>query len=371
MSATGIDEAKLEQFMGQFVGDLGAAMTAPLVVIGDKLGLYKAMADERARHPRGSSPSAPAPPSATSASGSPAGRQRLRRVRRRRTAPSVCRPSRRWRWPTKTARRSSPAPSSSSRPIVKDEPQIDRRASAPATASAGTSTTMTCSRAPSASSGPATRANLVDDWLPALDGVGREARARREGRRRRLRARRLDDPHGQGLPDSRRSSASTTTSPSIEPARAAAKRGRRRRPRAASRSPRPRTSPGAGYDLVCVFDCLHDMGDPVGAARHVREALAAGRHLAGRRAVRRRQRRGEPEPGRPDLLRGLDDDLHAGVAEPGGRAGARRPGRRAAPPRGPRRRRLQPCPPRDRDAVQHRSGGEDRDLRERPVESPA
>ncbi len=45
MSATGIDEAKLEQFMGQFVGDLGAAMTAPLVLIGDKLGLYKAMAD--------------------------------------------------------------------------------------------------------------------------------------------------------------------------------------------------------------------------------------------------------------------------------------------------------------------------------------
>ena len=28
-----------------------------------------------------------------------------------------------------------------------------------------------------------------------------------------------------------------------------------------------------GYDLVTTFDCLHDMGDPVGAARHVREAL--------------------------------------------------------------------------------------------------
>jgi SAM-dependent methyltransferase len=32
--------------------------------------------------------------------------------------------------------------------------------------------------------------------------------------------------------------------------------------------------PGAGYDLVCMFDCLHDMGDPVGVARRVREALA-------------------------------------------------------------------------------------------------
>jgi 2-polyprenyl-3-methyl-5-hydroxy-6-metoxy-1,4-benzoquinol methylase len=31
---------------------------------------------------------------------------------------------------------------------------------------------------------------------------------------------------------------------------------------------------GTGYDLVTMFDCLHDMGDPVGAARHVRETLA-------------------------------------------------------------------------------------------------
>jgi SAM-dependent methyltransferase len=30
------------------------------------------------------------------------------------------------------------------------------------------------------------------------------------------------------------------------------------------------------YDLICFFDCLHDMGDPVGAARHAREHLAPG-----------------------------------------------------------------------------------------------
>src|SRR5690606_40008616 len=28
------------------------------------------------------------------------------------------------------------------------------------------------------------------------------------------------------------------------------------------------------YDLICFFDCLHDMGDPVGAARHARQHLA-------------------------------------------------------------------------------------------------
>ena len=33
---------------------------------------------------------------------------------------------------------------------------------------------------------------------------------------------------------------------------------------------------GADYDLVTMFDCLHDMGDPVGAARHVRDTLAPG-----------------------------------------------------------------------------------------------
>jgi len=31
--------------------------------------------------------------------------------------------------------------------------------------------------------------------------------------------------------------------------------------------------PGKDYDLVTFFDCLHDMGDPVGAGRHVRESL--------------------------------------------------------------------------------------------------
>jgi SAM-dependent methyltransferase len=31
---------------------------------------------------------------------------------------------------------------------------------------------------------------------------------------------------------------------------------------------------GTGFDLVTMFDCLHDMGDPVGAARHVKETLA-------------------------------------------------------------------------------------------------
>jgi hypothetical protein len=31
--------------------------------------------------------------------------------------------------------------------------------------------------------------------------------------------------------------------------------------------------PGKDYDFVAVFDCLHDMGDPIGAATHVRQSL--------------------------------------------------------------------------------------------------
>jgi ubiquinone/menaquinone biosynthesis C-methylase UbiE len=34
------------------------------------------------------------------------------------------------------------------------------------------------------------------------------------------------------------------------------------------------TFDGGPYDLVTSFDCLHDMGDPLGAARHIRQMLA-------------------------------------------------------------------------------------------------
>ncbi|HSY97296.1 MAG TPA: hypothetical protein VK793_16860, partial [Steroidobacteraceae bacterium] len=43
-----IDENKLNEFMGKFVGDLGAVMHAATVVVGDALGLYKALAEKPA-----------------------------------------------------------------------------------------------------------------------------------------------------------------------------------------------------------------------------------------------------------------------------------------------------------------------------------
>ena len=44
-TTTSIDETKLNEFMGKMLGDMGAAMNAALVLLGDELGLWKAMAD--------------------------------------------------------------------------------------------------------------------------------------------------------------------------------------------------------------------------------------------------------------------------------------------------------------------------------------
>ena len=41
----------------------------------------------------------------------------------------------------------------------------------------------------------------------------------------------------------------------------------------ASKSRSPSSYPDGGFDLVTCFDCLHDMGDPAGAAAHIRSVL--------------------------------------------------------------------------------------------------
>src|SRR3712207_5161470 len=45
---TTIDEDRLQDFVGRFAGDLGAALHGTTVIIGDKLGLYAAMGDSAA-----------------------------------------------------------------------------------------------------------------------------------------------------------------------------------------------------------------------------------------------------------------------------------------------------------------------------------
>src|SRR5690606_25883989 len=46
-----MDEARLHDFMGKLVGDMGAAATLANVILGDELGLYRAMADSQPTTP--------------------------------------------------------------------------------------------------------------------------------------------------------------------------------------------------------------------------------------------------------------------------------------------------------------------------------
>jgi tRNA A58 N-methylase Trm61 len=63
---------------------------------------------------------------------------------------------------------------------------------------------------------------------------------------------------------------------SIQEARAAAKR-QGVEDRVTLEVAEAKEFPGRDSNLVTVFDCLHDMGDPVGAAAHVRAALRASK----------------------------------------------------------------------------------------------
>jgi SAM-dependent methyltransferase len=121
---------------------------------------------------------------------------------------------------------------------------------------------------------PGYNAHLIPEWLPALDGVV-------EKLERGAKVADIGCGHGastilmaQAFPNST-FVGSDYHEGSIETARAratAARVGERVRFEHAPASGHP----GADYELVTMFDCLHDMGDPVGAARHVHDLLAPG-----------------------------------------------------------------------------------------------
>jgi SAM-dependent methyltransferase len=119
---------------------------------------------------------------------------------------------------------------------------------------------------------PGYAANLVSAWIPALDGVARKLEAG---------GRAADVGCGLGASTILMAQAYPRSQfvgfdyhdASIEAARASAQRAGVA-DRVRFEVARASAYPGRDYDFVTVFDCLHDMGDPIGAATHVRKSLA-------------------------------------------------------------------------------------------------
>jgi SAM-dependent methyltransferase len=119
---------------------------------------------------------------------------------------------------------------------------------------------------------PGYNANLIDGWLPALDGVV-------EKLERGARVADVGCGHGASTILMAKAYPNSTFlgfdyhGDSIETARVrASEAGVTERISFATAS--AAEYPGGDFDLVTMFDCLHDMGDPIGAALHVRETLA-------------------------------------------------------------------------------------------------
>lgn len=263
-----LNQAKIEQFTHQIIGDLGAAMSAVLIRIGDRLGLYRALGDSR-----------PVTPADLAAKTSLAERYVREWLHNQAAAGWVT-------YDPRTATFTLPAEHAL---LLADEhspayllggfdiaaavwADEDILASAFRTG-AGIGWHQHDSRLFSGTERffrPGYQANLVSSWLPAVDGIVQ-----------RLQQGIAVADVGCGFGASTVLLAqhypnSTFAGFDYHDASIAAARGR-----AAEAGVVGNVSfevsgaqdfPGQ-YDLICLFDCLHDMGDPVGAARQVREAL--------------------------------------------------------------------------------------------------
>ena len=269
MSTANIDEAKLEAFMGQAVTDMGAIISAPLFVIGEKLGLYKAMA--------GAGPLS----SQEVAERAGVAERSVREWLRNQAAGGYVEydaASDRYTLPDEHALALADEDSplyilgvyESIASLYADEQKI-----IDAFRSGGGmgwhEHDHRLFRGTERFFRPGYRAHLVAEWIPSLQGVEEKLTSG---------ARVADIGCGHGASTVIMAEAFPNSEfvgfdyheASIERAEEAAEQagvGDRISFEVAA----AKDYPGSGYDLVCVFDCLHDMGDPVGAAAHVRQTL--------------------------------------------------------------------------------------------------
>ena len=265
-----IDQARLEAFVGQAVTDMGAAISGLMLHLGDRLGLYRAMA--------GAGPIT----SATLAERTGTSERYVREWLGNQAAGGyvVYRPAdATYELPTEqamvVAHEHSPVfLAGAFEAIASCYADHDLFADAFRTG-AGVGWHAHDDRLFSGVTRlfrPGYAAHLVDGWLPTLDGVVDRLRS------------------GAAVADLGCGLGATTVimaqaferstfrgfdlhEPSIDAAREAAA-GAGVDSRATFEVATGTDFPGTGYDLVCLFDALHDMGDPVGVARRIREALA-------------------------------------------------------------------------------------------------
>ncbi|MET0893221.1 MAG: class I SAM-dependent methyltransferase [Pseudoxanthomonas sp.] len=267
-----VNEAKLNEFLGKAVGDLGAAISASLMLVGDRLGLYKALA------------TAPATPAELAA----------------RTGTHE-RYIREWLG-NQAAGGYVSYDAASGRYTLSEEQALcltdpDGPVDLPGAYNIVEDTFHTLDRTlENFRSGQGMEwgehheclfhgterffragyhAHLLDEWLPALDGV--VAKLARNGK-----VADIGCGHGastvlmaKAFPDSQFIGYDYHP----ESIRIATQRAAE----AGVTNARFEVADATGYkdrdfDLIAFFDCLHDMGDPAGAARHARQALKADGH---------------------------------------------------------------------------------------------
>lgn len=264
-----VDTSKLNEFMGKAVGDMGAAMHAVLIVLGDRLGLYKAMADSLPVTPKELA-------SRTSTS------ERYVREWLNANAASgyvVYDPATQmYALPPEQALalavEGSPAFLPGAFQIISSCFQDAGKIEDAFRTGKGVGWhehhhdlfhgTERFFR-------PGYTANLTSSWIPSLKGVETKLRAG---------AKVADIGCGLGASTILMAKAFPNSeffgfdyhAGSIELAQAAAER-EGISDRITFKVASAKDYPGKGYDFVAFFDCLHDMGDPVGAAAYVHSTL--------------------------------------------------------------------------------------------------
>jgi SAM-dependent methyltransferase len=265
-----LDQAKLDAFMGKMLNDMGATATAALVLIGDKLGLYKALAV-----------TGPATPKALAEKTGTAERYVREWLAAQAAAGYVQYHAENGTYSmtpeqaVALADESSPAFVAGAYDVLQamflDEPKIT--SAFKSGSGVGWHEHSACLfRGTERFFRPGYAANLVQNWLPALDGVVDKLKRG---------AKVADVGCGHGASTVVMAKAFPKSKfvgfdyhgPSVERAKQSAKEAGVGDQCTFEVAP-AKSYPGNAYDLVALFDCLHDMGDPVGAAKHIRESLA-------------------------------------------------------------------------------------------------